>query len=186
MEEQHSGISIAVMHSLERAALLPHRREELISRALEQLLTSISAVGTALIWPCRNRTVPWKVYYAGIKRAEMHRWLSARLDPSVDTMVGVLQHDLTHSLAEMPPPLLMRLCSLPSSPCAVWILWIAPETESSLPGAVHECIERARQTLEAALLAWGREAPLFPSNSPLFSPRPPPASLHPSPPPPLH
>ena len=168
MEEQHSGISIAVMHSLERAALLPHRRDELISRALEQLLTSISAVGTALIWPCRNRTVPWKVYYAGIKRTEMHRWLSARLDPSVDTMVGVLQHDLTHSLAEMPPPLLMRLCSLPSSPCAVWILWIAPKTEPSLPGAVRECIERVRQTLEAVLEVEEREAHFFTSSSPLY------------------
>src|SRR5579859_4379151 len=143
MEAQHSEISIAVTRSLERAALLPHNRDELISRALEQLLISISAVGTALIWPCRNRTVPWKVYYAGIKRTAMHRWLSARLDPSVDAMVGVLQHDLTHSLAEMPPPLLMRLYTLPSSPCAVWILWIAPKTEPSLPGTVRECIERA-------------------------------------------
>ncbi len=96
MEEQRSrnpvcgtGNEISVMHSLETAALLPQRRDELISRALEQLITGISAVGTALIWPCRNRTVPWKVYYAGIKRAAMQRWLSTRLDPSVDTMVGV-------------------------------------------------------------------------------------------------
>ncbi len=168
MEEQHSGISIAAMHSLESAALLPHRRDELISRALEQLLTSISAVGTALIWPCRNRTVPWKVYYAGIKRTAMHRWLSARLDPSVDTTVGVLQHDLTHSLAEMPPPLLMRLCILPSSPCGVWILWIAPKTESSLPDAVRESIERVRQTLEAVLEVQEREAHFFTSSSPLY------------------
>ncbi len=156
------------MHSLETAALLPQRRDELISRALEQLITGISAVGTALIWPCRNRTVPWKVYYAGIKRAAMQRWLSTRLDPSVDTMVGVLQHDLTHSLAEMPPPLLMRLSTLPSSPCGVWILWIAPKTGPSLPGAVRECIERVLRTLETVLEVEEREAHFFTSSSPLY------------------
>ncbi len=121
MEEQHLGTLISVTHSLETAALLPQRRDELISCALEQLLTSISAVGTALIWPCRDRTVPWKVYYAGIKHTAMRRWLSARLDPSLDATVRVLEHDLIHSLAEMPPPLLMRLHTLPPSPCAAWI-----------------------------------------------------------------
>ncbi len=168
MEEQHAGISIAVTHALETAALLPHRRDELISRALEHLLTSISAAGTALIWPCRTRTVPWKVYYAGIQRTAMHRWLSARLAPSLDATIGVLQHDLTHSLEEMPPPLLMHLCSLPSSPCAVWILWIAPRTEPPLPGAVHEYIERVRQVLEAVLEVEEREAHFFTSSSPLY------------------
>jgi sugar diacid utilization regulator len=168
MEEQHSGVSISVTHSLVLAALLPHRRDELILRALEQLLTSISAAGTALIWPCRDRTVPWKVYYVGINRTAMHRWLSARLDPSVDTTVGILQHDLTHSLEEMPPPLLIRLGSLPSSYCGVWILWIAPGTEPALAGAVDEYIERVRQTLEAVLEVEEREAHFFTSSSPLY------------------
>jgi len=175
MEEQHSGNlvwgtgnEISVVHSLETAALLPQRRDELISRALEQLLTSISAAGTALIWPCRNRAVPWKVYYAGIKRTAIHRWLSARLDPSVDVMVGVLQHDLAHSLAEMPPPLLMRLSTLSSSLCGVWILWIAPQMEPSHPSAARECIERVRQTLEAILEVEEREAHFFTPSSPLY------------------
>lgn len=167
MEEQHSGISITV-NSLERAALFPQRRDELISHALEQLLTGISAVGTALIWPCRDRTVPWKVYYAGINRTTMRRWLSARLDPSVDATIGVLQHDLTHSLEEMPPPLLMRLHALPSSSCAVWILWIAPGVELSLSGAVLESIEPARQALETLLEVEEREAQFFTSSSPLY------------------
>lgn len=168
MEAQHSGTSISVTHSLETAALLPQRRDELISRALEQLLTSIPAVGTALIWPCRNRTVPWKAYYAGVKRAAMHRWLSARLDSSVDTTIGVLQHDLTHSLAEMPPPLLIRLCSLPSTTSGAWMLWIAPKTGPSFPEAVREYIERVRQTLEAMLEVEEREAQFFTSSSPLY------------------
>ena len=168
MEAQHPGTSISITHSLETAALFPQRRDELIVHALEQLLTSISAAGSALIWPCRNRTVPWKVYYAGIKRTAMHRWLSARLDPSVDVMMGILQHDLTHSLAEMPPPLLVRLTTLPSTSWGVWILWIAPKTESSLQGIVHECIERVRQMLEALLEVEEREANFFASSSPLF------------------
>src|SRR5215471_6660474 len=152
MEEQHSGNpvwgtgnEIAVTRSLERAALLPQRRDELISRALEQLLTSISAAGTALIWPCRDRTVPWKVYYAGIKHPAMRRWLSARLDTSLDATISILERDLIHNLTEMPPPLLMRLHTLPPSPSAAWILWIAPKTEPSLPGAVREYIEQVRQ-----------------------------------------
>jgi len=168
MEEQHPGTLISVTHSLETAALLPQRRDELISWALEQLLTSISAVGSALIWPCRDRTVPWKIYYAGIKHTAMRRWLSARLDPSLDATVRVLEHDLIHSLAEMPPPLLMRLHTLPPSPCAAWILWLAPKTEPSLPGAVRECIERVRQTLEAVLEVEEREARFFNSSSPLY------------------
>ena len=168
MEAQHSGVSIAVTHSLERAALLPQRRDELISHALEQLLTSISAVGTALIWPRRDRTVPWKVYYAGINRTAMHRWLSARLDLSLDATIGVLQHDLTHSLTEMPPSLLMPLGGLPSSPCGVWILWIAPKAEPSLPSAVRVCIEQVCQTLEAVLEVEEREAHFFTSSSPLY------------------
>src|SRR6266705_5965305 len=121
-----------------------------------------------MIWPCRDRTVPWKVYYAGIKHTAMRRWLSARLDPSLDATVRVLEHDLIHSLAEMPPPLLMRLHTLPPSPCAAWILWLAPKTEPSLPGAVREYIERVRQTLEAVLEVEEREARFFNSSSPLY------------------
>ena len=168
MEEDHSGTSVAVTHSLETAALLPRRRDELILHALEQLLINVSAVGSALIWPCRNGSVPWKVYYAGIKRTAMQRWLSSRLDPSLDTTVGVLQHDLTSSLTEMPPPLLIRLGGFPSTACAAWILWIAPSSELSLAVAGHECIERVHQTLEALLEFEEREAHFFPSSSPLY------------------
>jgi len=168
MVEQHSGASISVTHSLETAALLPQRRDELISHALEQVLNSVSAIGTALIWPCRNRTVPWKIYYAGARRTTMLRWLSDRLDPSIDVMAGILQHDLTHSLAEMPPPLLMRLSPLLSSSCGVWVLWIAQEKASSLSGTAHDYIERVHQTLEAVLEVEEREAHFFTPSSPLY------------------
>ena len=168
LEAQHSEISIAVTRALERAALFPDRRDELISCALDQLLTSISALGTALIWPCRSHALPWKVYYAGARRTTMHRWLSARLDPSLEAAVGVLQHDLTHSLAEMPPPLLIRLHPLSSSPGALWLLWLVPQMEPSLSGAVSERIEQVRLTLEAMLEVEEKEAHLFASSSPLY------------------
>src|SRR5216110_3153796 len=54
-----------VIHHLETAALHPQRRGEMIARALQQLLTTLPAIGTALVWPCQDRNVPWKVYYAG-------------------------------------------------------------------------------------------------------------------------
>src|SRR5712691_8948721 len=116
MEEMHPIAWTSVTHDLKTAALLPQQRDELIFRALQQLLVSIPAAGTALIWPCRDKKVPWKVYYAGVRGNAMQRWLSARLDTSMDVMIGVLQHDLTSSLSDMPPPLFMRLHTLPSSP----------------------------------------------------------------------
>ena len=168
MEEQNSGAAIAVTRSLERAALLPHHRNELISRALEQLLSGLSAAGTALIWPRRDRAEPWKVYYAGSQRVEMQRWLSARLNPSLDATLAVLQHDLTHQLAEMPSPLLMPLSNTPATSHAIWILWASPENGSLLPGGGRECIEAVRQTLEAVLEVEEREAHFFAARSPLY------------------
>ncbi|HLX55405.1 MAG TPA: helix-turn-helix domain-containing protein [Ktedonobacteraceae bacterium] len=167
MEEKQPTAWTSVTHYLKTAALLPQQRDELISRALQQLLTSIPAAGTALIWPCQNGIVPWKVYYAGIRRTAMHRWLSARLDPSMDVMFGMLQHDLTCSLPDMPPPLLMRLHTLPSSASGLWIIWSDASSTSFLPGPDFECIERVRQTLEAVLEVEDREEQYFSNSSPL-------------------
>jgi len=168
MEAKYPNAWASVTHDLKTAALLPRQRVELISRALQELLASIPAVGTALIWPCRNRKAPWKVYYAGIRRNAMHRWLSARLDPSVDVMIGVLEHDLTCSLSDMPPPLLMHLHTLPSSPCALWIIWPAPSSASLQSGPVIEGIERVRQTLEAVLEVEDKEEQYFSNGSLLY------------------
>lgn len=168
MEEKHSIAWTPVTNYLKTAALLPQQRDELIARALEQLLASIPATGIALIWPCRNRKVPWKVYYEGIRRNAMHRWLSARLDPSVDVTIGVLQHDLTSSLSDMPPSFLMRLHTLPSSPCGLWIVWSAPSATSALPGAATDWIERVRQALEAVLEVEDREEQYFSTSSLLY------------------
>src|SRR5256885_5846833 len=109
MEEKHLVAWNSITNYVETVALLPQQRDELISRALDQLLTSIPAIGTALIWPCRKRKVPWEVYYAGVKRNVMQRWLSARLDPSLDATIGVLEQDLTRSFSDLPLYLLMRL-----------------------------------------------------------------------------
>ena len=168
MGEKHPAAWTSVTHYLKTAALLPQQRDELISRALLQLLASIPAAGTALIWPCRNRKAPWKVYYAGIRRNAMHRWLSARLDPSMDLMIGMLQHDLASSFSDMPPPFLMRLHTSPSSHCGLWIVWAASSSAPFLPGAVIEPIERVRQTLEAVLEVEEKEEQYFYNGSPLY------------------
>src|SRR5258707_3944750 len=81
------------LHDLRNAALLPQQRATLLTHALQQITTSLAAVGSALIWPCKERKVPWKVYYMGSERDAMHPWLSARLDPSMNAIMGLLQHD---------------------------------------------------------------------------------------------
>ncbi len=168
MEEKHPGAWTSVTNYLETAALLPQQRDEIISYALQQMLTAIPALGTALIWPCRKRKVPWKVYYVGIKRNAMHRWLSARLDHSMDGTISMLEHDITCRLSDMPPPFLVRLHTLPSSPCGLWVVWTAPSSASSVSGAVDEWIEPVRQTLEAVLEVEDREEQYFSTSSPLY------------------
>ena len=61
MEEKHLAAWTSVTNCLEAVALLPQQRDELISHALGRLLTSIPAVGTALIWPCQKGKVPWRI-----------------------------------------------------------------------------------------------------------------------------
>src|ERR1700692_992289 len=98
MKEKHPLAWTSVVDCLKTAALLPQQRDEMISCALQELLSSIpavSAVGTALLWPCQDRKVPWKVYYAGMRRDTMRHWLSARLEPSLDVIIDALQHDLS-------------------------------------------------------------------------------------------
>src|SRR5690349_15318082 len=103
MEQNHPISCGDAVYYLKAAAVFPQRRGEMIARALQELLTCLPAAGTALIWPCQDRKVPWKVYYAGIRQESMRRWLSARLDPSLDATISVLQHDFS-SLSEMPFP----------------------------------------------------------------------------------
>jgi sugar diacid utilization regulator len=155
----------SVTHYLKTAALFPQQRDELISRALQQLLTTIPAVGTALILPCQNKKVPWKVYYAGIKRNAMHRWLSARLNPSIDTIIGVLQNDLSN-LSDMPSSLLIRLHT--SSPCGLWIVWASPSSVAPSPGSALEWIDSVRQAFEAVLEVEDKEEQYFSNCSPLY------------------
>ena len=81
----------------------------------------------------------------------MQRWLSARLDPSLDATIGILERDLTRNFSELPPALLMRLGPLPASARGLWIVWMAPSSASAPSGVVLEGTERVRQTLEAVL-----------------------------------
>ncbi len=151
------------IHYLKFAAFLPHRRGEMLARALQEFLTCLPAVGTALIWPCQDRKVPWKVYYVGMRQESMYRWLSARLDLSLDTTLGVLQHDLSN-LSEMPFPQIQCLQPSPTFLAGLWITWT---TLSPLPAAAVECLERVRRTLEAVLQVEDSEEHYFSRNSPL-------------------
>ena len=168
MQEKHLMAWTSVTHYLKTAALLPQQREDLISHALQQLLSCIPAVSTALVWPRRNRIVPWKVYYTGIKRNAIHRWLSARLNSSVEDTLALLQHDLAGNLPDMPLPLIFHLLTPSSSPCGLWIVWTT--LISPLPGDVIEWIERVRQTLEAVLEVENREEQYFSESSLLHDP----------------
>ena len=165
MEEKYPNGWTSATNYLKTAALLPEQREELISRALEQLLAAIPATATALIWPCQNRKAPWKVFYAGYKRNAMHRWLCARLDPSVEVTIGVLQHDLTSNALDMPSPLFMRLQASSSSSCGVWIVWTVQPLAPQVLGVVDDRVERVRQTLEAVLEVEDREEQYFSTSS---------------------
>jgi sugar diacid utilization regulator len=168
MEEMHPAALASVTNYLEGAALRPQRRDEIFSCALEQLHATIPALGTALIWPCRTKKEPWKIYYAGTRSNAMQRWLTARLDPSLDVMAATLQHDLTHNLIDMPSPLLIRLDAPSSSLCGLWIVWAAQFQASSLPEALLQRLEPVRHTLEAVLAVEDKEAHYFSANSPVY------------------
>jgi sugar diacid utilization regulator len=165
MEEKYPIGWTSATNYLKTAALLPQQREELISSALEQLLVAIPAAATALIWPCQNRKAPWKIFCAGDKRNAIHRWLSARLDPSAEVTIGVLQHDLTGNALDMPSPLFMRLQTSSSSSCALWIVWTVQPLVPQLLSVISDWVERVRQTLEAVLEVEDREEQYFSTSS---------------------
>jgi sugar diacid utilization regulator len=164
MEEKHPLAWTSVTDDLKAAALVPQRRDELITHALQHLQTTMPAVGTALIWPCQERRIPWRIYYVGGRRSAMYSWLSARLDSSLDVLAEHLQQDLTAgSLPDMPPALLIRLGTSPSALRGLWVIWPA------LPAALAHTrgMERVRQTLEALLEVMEREEQFFSPSSPL-------------------
>ncbi len=167
MKEKHHIAWPSIEDSLKTAALLPQQRGEMISFALQELLTHMPALATALIWPCQQRKVPWKVYYAGMRRDAMRQWLSARLDPSLDVTTAIFQHDLSNGFSDMPLPLLLRLQPSPVSPPGLWIVWTDQPPVSPLPDSVSECIERVRRALEALLEVESIEEQYFSSSSPL-------------------
>ncbi len=152
-----------VIHYLRTAALYPQRRGEMIARSLQELLATLPAIGTALLWPCQDRNSPWKVYYAGNHPESMRRWLAARLNFSLDATLGVLQKDLS-KLSNMPLPHLICLQPTPpASPAGLWIVWTAV---SPLPPTTNECLEEVRRTLEALIEVESLEERYFSSTSP--------------------
>ncbi|HEX7735791.1 MAG TPA: helix-turn-helix domain-containing protein [Ktedonobacteraceae bacterium] len=154
------------MYYVKAAALYPQRRHEMLAHALREVLTCMSVRGTALIWPCQERTVQWKVFYAGERSEVMHRWLTARLDASLETTLGVLQHDLT-VFSEMPDPQIICLQASTAVLEGLWLLWPA---FPPLANAALDALERLRGALEAVLEIARTEEHYFADSSPLFDP----------------
>lgn len=170
MSQKHSSAWFSVEDRLKNAALLPQQRGEMITSALQELLSHVPAAAAALIWPCKEKKAAWKVYYAGVRRDTMRQGLIARLDPSLDVMGAVLQHDLSSSFPDMPQPLIIRLQAASVPAGGLWIVWPAQPTQPSalsLPQAGSEGLERVRRTLEALLEVEGTEEQFFASSSPL-------------------
>jgi sugar diacid utilization regulator len=175
MQEQPPDPWTPVTHALKGAALFPQQREDYITRALQELLARIPAVATALIWPSRaeQHKGPWKVYYIGIRRNAMHRWLSLRLDPSPEVMAGVLEYDLRTRLTDMPSALLLPIRRQSGSRRAFWIVWPTETVGASAerpPSSTVEGLERVRQTLEALLEVEEKEEEYFAPSSPVHDP----------------
>ena len=166
MSEKHHSAWPSVEDSLKSAALLPQQRGEMITYALHEVLSHVPAVATALIWPCKEKKGPWKVYYAGMRQDTMRPWLIARLDPSLDITGAVLQHDLS-SFSDMPQSLMLRLQASSVPAGGLWVVWPAQPSALYLPHSSDECLERVRRTLEALLEVEGTEEQFFSSSSPL-------------------
>ena len=147
MEKKNSITGNNAISHLEIAALYPQRRGEMIARALQELLVCLPAVGTALVWPCPDRNVPWKVYYAGTRQESLRRWLAARLDFSLDATLGVLQQDLSR-LSDMPFPQIVCLQPPTVSLAGLWIVWTPL---SPLSDQVLAYQEEVRLMLEALI-----------------------------------
>lgn len=169
MGEKYPGSWASVTDDLKAAALLPQQRDELLARALQQMLACLPAVGVALIWPCQRRKIPWRVYYVGARRTELCRWLTARLDYSIDAMAGNLQQELAGSFPDLPRPLLTRFSAVLSSLSGLWIIWPARSASSPIPGTDEGCL-RTLRLLEALLEIEVKEEQFFSTSSPLRDP----------------
>lgn len=167
MRKKEQTVWTSITHDLKNAALLPQQRPMLLSRALQQMSASLPVAGMALVWPSREKKVLWKGYYVGSKRDVMQSWLSARLGTSLDTLMGVLQHDSARSPLEIPQPLLSPLRILSDPPSGLWIIWIDPSAYITLDGSTLKYIEHVHLLLEAVLEVESREEQYFSPGSPL-------------------
>ena len=116
-----------VTHHIEAAALTPQHRDELLLQVLHDILTAVPLIGAALIWPCSTKKIPWKVLYTGVRKSEMQRWLSARLETSLEVTAALVQHDLP--LSGMSQLMLVPLS--PPGAAGLWILWLSQSATSN-------------------------------------------------------
>lgn len=154
------------MYYVKSAALYPQRRHEMLARALREMLTCLPVRGMALIWPCQERAVPWRVLYAGERPETMHRWLTARLDASLETTLRILQRDLA-VLSEMTGPQIICLQPTTTVLEGLWLVWpVLPP----LTNTAFDVLERMRGAFEAVLEIARTEELYFTDSSPLYDP----------------
>lgn len=140
---------------VERAALDPGRRPAALRAALEVLLGEIPAAGAALIHASGDGIKPWAAVYAGSRKREMGRWISARIEDSLETTA--------HALAGRAPcsagrPLVSTLGTRSSGPGGLWVLW--PRDGADLED-YRVTLEGFRAALEEFVEVEHREALYF-------------------------
>jgi sugar diacid utilization regulator len=159
-----------VVQRLEAAAFTTAQRDEYLAGSLQEMLALIPAVSAALVWPCPQKPIPWKVLYAGIRRSEMLRWLNARLDASLEMTMSILQHDLA-CLSDMPEAVVLPLRPPGLVQHGLLVLWLATSavaifTSPSPAGPVlNTDIQQVCTTLEAILEVESKEALFFPGDA---------------------
>ena len=152
MRRERRGLELSAEGYLELAALNLEERSASLRHALEQVLRTTRAAGTALIRPRVDSYGPRLVEYVGPSKTEMLRWLSARLDDSFEITVQALRQRPPY--LQRPPhlydtwPLLFLLHPKVPIPGGIWILWSHRKPQSS---SHTEELEDYRKGLEVLL-----------------------------------
>jgi hypothetical protein len=142
----HAGLSLPGLDRLEEAALNANQDHVPLRRILEQVVRDFPVAGTAVIRPSTDGTGRWQTDYVGPREAEMRRWVSARLDDSLEATVQYLREKPPCLLDVTPVPLSLRAQTPALN--GLWILWLHADL-SSVFG--DEELDDLRRILEALL-----------------------------------
>lgn len=150
---------------LEQAALYPDQRSAALDHALKAIAHDVAVVGTALLRPRMDGTVPWQVEYAGARKKEMQRWLDSRLDASLQATMSAFAETTPCFPKSRPTVFPLRSHALP--PSGLWIVWPREDLNAAF---VAEDMDAIRQALESFLeLEYKEQLYFCDRNNPLGS-----------------